>query len=354
MTKQELASKIWETANALRSNIKSSEYKDYILGFMFYKYLSDKEELKLAEGGDTLDVLDVPEAFEAVYRDLGYCFEKKNLFSELLKAGNSVGASNINDAITQFNRSVVTDALVDIFSTLQSGLSKLGKDNGSRDRAVRDIIKLVSDIPTTNKNYDVMGYIYEFLIYKFSTAAKDDGAFYTPHEVSSLIARVTSYDQRDKEKLTVYDQTCGSGSLLLNIGAEAKKYMENKNDIIYYGQEKISETYNLTRMNLFMKDIYAENIMVRCGDTLEQDWPYFSDKVEYTPTFVDIVVSNPPYSQKWKPENKDNDPRFIQGLAPSSKADYAFLQHSLYHLKPDGIMGIVLPHGILFRGWNRG
>lgn len=100
MTKQELASKIWETANALRSNIKSSEYKDYILGFMFYKYLSDKEELKLAEGGDTLDVLDVPEAFEAVQRDLGYCFEKKNLFSELLKAGNSVGASNINDAIT--------------------------------------------------------------------------------------------------------------------------------------------------------------------------------------------------------------------------------------------------------------
>lgn len=244
--------------------------------------------------------------------------------------------------------------MVDIFSTLQSGLSKLCKDNGSRDRAVIDIIKLVSDIPTTNKNYDVMGYIYEFLIYKFSTAAKDDGAFYTPHEVSSLIARVTSYDQRDKEKLTVYDPTCGSGSLLLNIGAEAKKYMENKNDIIYYGQEKISETYNLTRMNLFMKDIYAENIMVRCGDTLEQDWPYFSDKVEYTPTFVDIVVSNPPYSQKWKPENKDNDPRFIQGLAPSSKADYAFLQHSLYHLKPDGIMGIVLPHGILFMGGTDG
>ena len=357
MTKQELASKIWETANSLRSNIKSSEYKDYILGFMFYKYLSDKEELKIKEAGDTLDILSNPEGFEAIQSDLGYCFKKENLFSELFAAGSKIGASDVNNVITQFNKSVVaeeTDALVDIFSTLQSGLSKLGKDNGSRDKAVRAIINLVSDIPTTNKNYDVLGYIYEFLIYKFSTAAKDDGAFYTPHEVSSLIARVTSYDQREKKELSVYDPTCGSGSLLLNIGAEAKKYMENKDNIIYYGQEKISETYNLTRMNLFMKNVDAANIKVRCGDTLEQDWPYFSDKEAYKRTDVDIVVSNPPYSQKWKPEHKENDPRFIQGLAPSSKADYAFLQHSLYHLKPDGIMGIVLPHGILFRGGTEG
>ena len=127
MTKQELASKIWETANALRSNIKSSEYKDYILGFMFYKYLSDKEELKIKEAGDTLNILNNPEGFAAIQSDLGYCFKKENLFSELFAAGSKIGASDVNNVITQFNKSVVaeeTDALVDIFSTLQSGLSK--------------------------------------------------------------------------------------------------------------------------------------------------------------------------------------------------------------------------------------
>lgn len=353
MTKQQLASKIWETANQLRSNIKSNEYKDYILGFMFYKYLSDKEIQILEENDSTIDDLLDKDVFEEL-KQMGYCFEKQNLFQELLKKGNSLGASDVNDALVQFNKSA-SGVFVDIFSTLQGGLSKFGKDNGSRDKAVRDIVTLVSDIPTTNKNYDVMGYIYEFLIYKFSTAAKDDGAFYTPHEVSSLIARIVAYEQRDKKDLTVYDPTCGSGSLLLTIGAEASKYIENGKDVItYYGQEKISETYNLARMNLIMKDIADYNIKIRCGDTLEQDWPYFSDTEEYTPTFVDVVVSNPPYSLRWKPDNKENDPRFVQGLAPSSKADYAFLQHCLYHLKPDGIMGIVLPHGVLFRGGTEG
>lgn len=154
------------------------------------------------------------------------------------------------------------------------------------------------------------------------------------------------------------DPTSGSGSPLINIGKTTAKYMEDSNRIRYYAQELKSNTYNLTRMNLVMRGILPDNILVRNGDTLEEDWPYFeeSDPVgTYEPLYVDAVVSNPPYSQRWDPSGKENDPRYSRyGLAPKSKADYAFLLHDLYHLKPDGIMTIVLPHGVLFRGGEEG
>ena len=154
------------------------------------------------------------------------------------------------------------------------------------------------------------------------------------------------------------DPTSGSGSLLINIGHAAAKYMKDANKIRYYAQELKQNTYNLTRMNLIMRGILPANIIARNGDTLEEDWPYFDDSDPtgtYDPLYVDAVVSNPPYSQQWDPNGKDNDPRYSRfGLAPKSKADYAFLLHDLYHLKPDGIMNIVLPHGVLFRGGEEG
>lgn len=208
---------------------------------------------------------------------------------------------------------------------------------------------MIDDIPTTNNTYDVLGYIYEYLIYKFSTAAKDDGSFYTPHEVSSLIARIVADALKDKKELNVYDPTSGSGSLLLNIGKEAGKYID-KDNINYYGQEKITETYHLTRMNLIMKGVKVSNIFVRNGDTLADDWPYFDETTEYKPLSVDAVVSNPPYSLNYDSSAVEHDPRFKYGVAPDGKADYAFLLHCLYHLESDGIMAIVLPHGVLFRG----
>lgn len=154
------------------------------------------------------------------------------------------------------------------------------------------------------------------------------------------------------------DPTSGSGSLLLNIGHAIAKYMDDPNRIRYYAQELKANTYNLTRMNLVMRGILPDNIVTRNGDTLEEDWPYFDETdpaATYEPLYVDAVVSNPPYSQPWDPSGKENDPRFARfGLAPKSKADYAFLLHELYHLKPDGIMTIVLPHGVLFRGGEEG
>ena len=335
MNKQQLASKIWATANELRSKIKANNYKDYILGFMFYKYLSDKEEDYIFKNGaESLEDLNDDSVKEMIQCELGYFISRENLFSTWKTLGLSLGAATVSNALIEFNRNIDANhkkVFENIFSTLQNGLSELGENtSGSRDKAVRDIIDLIEDIPTTNNTYDVLGYIYEYLIYKFSTAAKDDGAFYTPHEVSSLISLILSEKLKDRDTLDIYDPTSGSGSLLFNMGVEANKYIDKKR-IKYYGQEKITETYQLTRMNLIMKNIDANNIFIRNGDTLEDDWPYFDEQTSYEPLWVDAVVSNPPYSLKWKPEERTSDPRFKKyGLAPSGKADYAFLLHCLY------------------------
>ena len=209
------------------------------------------------------------------------------------------------------------------------------------------------------QDYDVLGFIYEYLISNFAAnAGKKAGEFYTPHEVSLLMSEIVAYHLKDREEIKIYDPTSGSGSLLINIGQCAARYMGNGNNIKYYAQELKENTYNLTRMNLVMRGILPDNIVTRNGDTLEEDWPYFeeNDPVNtYDPLFVDAVVSNPPYSQAWNPTDKDNNPRFSDyGLAPKGKADYAFLLHDLYHIRNDGIVTIVLPHGVLFRGGEEG
>ncbi len=209
------------------------------------------------------------------------------------------------------------------------------------------------------QGYDVLGFIYEYLISNFAAnAGKKAGEFYTPHEVSLLMSEIVAYHLKGRTKIKIYDPTSGSGSLLINIGKCAARYMGSSDRIMYYAQELKENTYNLTRMNLVMRGILPDNIMTRNGDTLEDDWPYFdeNDPVHtYNPLYVDAVVSNPPYSQAWNPADKESDPRYARfGLAPKGKADYAFLLHDLFHLKPDGIMTIVLPHGVLFRGGEEG
>ena len=362
ITKQELASKIWETANRLRSKIKANEYKDYILGFMFYKFLSDTEEQFLSKNDASKeDIKDNdPDAIKMIQDELGYFIAYDDLFSSWVDKGINLITSHVSDALIRFNSQIKPEykkVYENIFSTLSGGLSKFGESMGSRDKAVRDMVAMTGEIPATSDEYDVMGYIYEFLIFKFATAAKDDGAFYTPHEVSKLISMIVAkyIGNMNKDSVQVYDPTCGSAGLLLTIGDAMIEVGIDKDNIRYYGQEKITETYNLSRMNLVMKGCKPGQIYTRNGDTLEDDWPYFDDTVKYEPVFVDAVVSNPPYSLRWEPDNKESDPRFKgYGLAPKSKADYAFLLHSLYHLKPDGIMGIVLPHGVLFRGGTEG
>ena len=367
MTKQELASKIWEAANKLRKNIKADEYKNYIIGFMFYKYLSDKEEEFVVSEGGSVDDLDTEDADTIHYfqDNLGYFIRKADLFSswEELNKTNKLGASTVSTAIERFYGSLneryqkvfyVYNKTVDmhsgVFDALDSGLSKLGENAGSRDRAVRDIVGLISDIPPKSEEYDVLGYIYEYLIKQFSSEAKKDGAFYTPHELTALMARIIANRLEERENIAIYDPCTGSGGLLLNLYRETSKICGGDN-VVCYGQELITETSNLAKMNLFMQDVPVQNIVLRNADTLAEDWPYFDEENEYRPLFVDGVAANPPYSMDWEPEKHESDARYRQyGLAPRGYADLAFLLHCLYHIKPDGIMAIVLPHGVLFRG----
>lgn len=359
MNKQQLASRIWESANKMRSKIEANEYKDYILGFIFYKFLSDREVdfLKKNDWEEEDFVELVEEDTETVNqcrRSLGYFISYKNLFSTWLGMGKNFDVSNVTDALSAFDRLINEshkNVFDGIFDTLQTGLSKLGETSNARTKEISDLIQLIKDIPMDEKQgYDVLGFIYEYLISNFAAnAGKKAGEFYTPHEVSVLMSEIVAEHLKDRERIAIYDPTSGSGSLLINIGQSVSKYM-NRDCIQYYAQELKESTYNLTRMNLIMRGINPSNLFTRNADTLEDDWPIDLDS--YPPVLrVDAVVSNPPYSQQWTPDGKESDPRYSEyGLAPKSKADYAFLLHDLYHIKPDGIMTIVLPHGVLFRG----
>nr|WP_319472776.1 type I restriction-modification system subunit M [uncultured Sphaerochaeta sp.] len=364
MNKQQLASRIWEAANKMRSKIEANEYKDYILGFIFYKYLSDKELKFLSLAGfrdEDIQALseDDVETMEYIKRNVGYYISYDHLFSTWLKMGNDFDVSNVRDALSSFNRNINPShkkVFEKIFDTLQTGLSKLGDSSGTQTKAIRNLIQLIKVIPMEGKqSYDVLGFIYEYLISMFAAnAGKKAGEFYTPHEVSLLMSEIVADHLKDRKEIRIYDPTSGSGSLLINIGQSVARHIDDGNSIKYYAQELKENTYNLTRMNMVMRGILPDNIVTRNGDTLEDDWPYFEDNDPvntYDPLYVDAVVSNPPYSQAWDPSNKESDPRYARfGLAPKSKADYAFLLHDLYHLRPDGIMTIVLPHGVLFRG----
>lgn len=368
MNKQQLAAKIWESANQMRSKIEANEYKDYILGFIFYKYLSDLE-VKFAkkEGFAAADIAALSEAdsvtMNYIKGNIGYFIAYPDLFSSWIKMGRDFDVANVRDALSAFNRlinPVHKKLFSGIFDTLQTGLSKLGESSAAQTKAISELIHLIKDIPMDGRqDYDVLGFIYEYLISMFAAnAGKKAGEFYTPHEVSVLMSEIVADHLKDKSEIAIYDPTSGSGSLLINIGQSVAKHIDDENKIKYYAQELKQNTYNLTRMNLIMRGILVDNIVTRNGDTLADDWPFFdeNDPVNsYDPLYVDAVVSNPPYSQQWDPSNKETDPRYRRfGTAPKSKADYAFLLHDLYHLKPDGIMTIVLPHGVLFRGGEEG
>ena len=357
MNKQQLAAKIWQSANKMRSKIEANEYKDYILGFIFYKFLSDKLEKyaleKDLEKSNFADELTESngELVNYIKRNLGYFISYEHLFSTWLAQGSDFNIANVRTAMSAFSRNIAENYISvfdGIFKTLESGLSKLGDTAASQTNAVKDLFVLIADIPMDGKQgYDVLGFIYEYLIGMFAAnAGKKAGEFYTPHEVSLLMSEIIADHLKDREEISIYDPTSGSGSLLINIGHSVAKHLKSADSIKYYAQELKENTYNLTRMNLVMRGILPSNIFTRNADTLEDDWP-----LEGEPLYLDAVVSNPPYSQPWNPKDKEGDIRYKRfGVAPQAKADFAFLLHDLFHLKPDGIMTIVLPHGVLFRG----
>lgn len=311
MNKQQLASKIWESANEMRSKIEANEYKDYILGFVFYKFLSDKELRFLKENDySEEDIRELSEeddeSVKFIQKGIGYFISYDNLFSTWIEKGKDFDVSNVRDALSAFDRLInaghkkVFDG---IFETLQTGLSKLGDSSASQTKAISSLIQLIKAIPMNGKqDYDVLGFIYEYLISMFAAnAGKKAGEFYTPHEVSLLMSEIVADHVKDRKDIKIYDPTSGSGSLLINIGQSVAKHIDDENNIKYYAQELKGNTYNLTRMNLVMRGILPDNIVTRNGDTLEDDWPFFEDNDPintYDPLYVDAVVSNPPYSQK--------------------------------------------------------
>lgn len=388
MNKQQLANEIWEAANSMRSKIEANEYKDYILGFIFYNYLSNNQEKFVQNEGFLADIdkslisekaLDpkdqkskecsdedketIKEIIKYIRSSIGYFISFEHLFSTWLNEATNFDVSNVRDALAAFDRNIhpnFNSVYKGVLTQLQNGLSKLGESSGAQTKAIRRIFGTIKKIPMDGKqDYDVLGFIYEYLISMFAAnAGKKAGEFYTPHEVSLLMSEIIANHLKDCNEMDIYDPTSGSGSLLINIGKCITKYNGNPNSIKYYAQELKESTYNLTRMNLIMRGILPSNLKIRNADTLEEDWPDFDEndpEHTYKPHYFDAVVSNPPYSQVWEPNGKESDPRYKDfGLAPKSKADYAFLLHDLYHLKPTGMMTIVLPHGVLFRGGEEG
>lgn len=344
MNKQQLASTIWQSANQMRSKIEANEYKDYILGFMFYKYLSDRE-ISFLKGEKYSDedikkvTADDEKLVKHISENIGYFIAYEDLFSSWLSKGDDFDVSDVRDALSNFDANIeptYKKLFENIFKTLQSGLSKLGETSTKQTKSIKALLKLIKRIPMDGKqDYDVLGFIYEYLISMFAAnAGKKAGEFYTPHEVSVLMSEIVANHLKDREHIKIYDPTSGSGSLLINIGASMAQYIEGENKIDYYAQELKENTYNLTRMNLVMRGINPANINVRNGDTLEDDWPFFETDENKDETYslvkVDAVVSNPPYSQKWDPKNKEFDPRFKEfGVAPKAKADSKFV-NTLY------------------------
>ncbi|PRQ11648.1 type I restriction-modification system subunit M [Corynebacterium sp. 13CS0277] len=362
MDKQQLASQIWKAANKMRGSLDANDYKDLILGLMFYKFLSAREVEFFISNGLRPEALEVQLTLDNERRvaqtqdELGYFIAYGDLFSTWEEDLNDLRPSRVIEATLAFDAQVnpaYKSIFHEIFSPLASAVPKLGSDANTQAKKLRELIRIVRDIPTDGRqNYDVLGYVYEYLIAHFAAnAGKSAGEFYTPHQVALVMAEIVGHHLAGRDGIQVYDPTSGSASLLLNIGEAITRRSGNPDNIQYYAQELKKAAYSLTRMNLVMRGIQPANIVTREGDSLGSDWPMIDPRTgEYHPLFVDAVVSNPPYSAEWERPKPGSDPRFSYGLAPAKTADYAFLLHELYHLKHDGILAIVLPHGVLFRG----
>lgn len=362
--KKQLEQQLWNIANTLRGKMNADEFRDYILGFIFYKYLAEKMEIYAndilqADGiayktikEDTENGKAYIEAIrEASLEKLGYFLKPSELFSEVAKRGNNdsetVSSFIIEDLqriLTNIQNSTMgTDSEEDfdnLFEDMDLNSTKLGKTPEARNEIIAKVLAHLDkiDFKLEQTELDVLGDAYEYLIGQFASGAgKKAGEFYTPQEVSRILAKLVT---TGKTKLrTVYDPTCGSGSLLLRV----QKEVEEVNN--FYGQELNRTTYNLARMNMILHDVHYRNFDIKQEDTLEN------------PQHIDLrfeaIVANPPFSAQWSANPLfTSDDRFSQygKLAPSSKADFAFVQHMIHHLAENGTMAIVLPHGVLFRG----
>ena len=360
-TSQSLYQALWNSADVLRSKMDANDYKSYLLGMVFYKYLSDKMLFFVAEtmeeGTDSLE--DALEVYRNYYEDadthedllsvmndeLNYIIKPDLTFTALVACVNE-GTFQLEDLAQGFRDIEQSDDLYEnLFEDIDLYSKKLGATPQKQNQTVAAVMKELAVLDVAGHAGDMLGDAYEYLIGQFATdSGKKAGEFYTPQPVAKLMTQIAFLGREDQEGFTIYDATMGSGSLLLN----AKKYSHKPQTVVYFGQELNTSTYNLARMNMILHGVPVENQFLHNADTLDEDWP------TQEPTNFDGVLMNPPYSAKWSASSGFMaDPRFspFGKLAPQSKADFAFLLHGYYHLKQDnGVMAIVLPHGVLFRG----
>ncbi|WP_187431860.1 hypothetical protein ROLI_005940 [Roseobacter fucihabitans] len=361
--KKKLEQKLWDIANTLRGKMNADEFRDYILGFIFYKYLSERlyiyANTVLSEDG--LDFADVNEdsdegraildaVAEASIDELGYFLKPTELFSAIAKRGSKPGNFILEDLariLNSIERSTMgaesEDDFDDLFSDMDLTSNKLGRTEEAKNTLIAKVLTHLDEIDfeLDKIESDVLGDAYEYLIGKFASGAgKKAGEFYTPQQVSTILARiVTTGKTRIK---SVYDPACGSGSLLLRVAKEVAVGDFN-------GQEMNRTTYNLARMNMILHGVHYRNFDLKQEDTLEH--PQHGNKR------FEAVVANPPFSAKWSANPLLlNDDRYSQygRLASGSKADFAFVQHMLHQLDDNGTMAVILPHGVLFRGAAEG
>lgn len=365
-----LESRLWAVANILRGKMHADEYKNYILGFIFYKYLSEKLEAYVNDKLLAADEIKFDEIDEntadgqAMLREirvscvehLGFFLKPSELFSRLVKKGNGQingkdtfileDLKNVLVTIEQTSRGTKSeDDFQGLFADVDLTSNKLGSTEVKKNEVIVDVLKELQqiDFKLEDAKSDLLGDAYEYLIGEFASGAgKKGGEFYTPAQVSRLMARIVTLGKSRIK--SVYDPTCGSGSLLLRVREFA--------DVVnYYGQELNPTTYNLARMNMILHGVHFEHFNIEHGDTLEED--------KHPDLMAEAIVANPPFSANWKSDTNPkhhHDDRFSQygRLAPKSAADYAFLTHMLYHLADNGTMAIVLPHGALFRSGAEG
>lgn len=358
-----ITSQLWEMANKLRGTMDASEYKNYILPFMFYRYLSERQDEYLKDNSledfyDLEEAEEIDEYIEDIVKSLGYAINPKHTWKSIINkiATHKIKASDFQDLFDDFDKNVKRNAassedFSNVFADINLGDTRLGSSTNERAQALYDIVTMIDEFQfKDDSGQDILGDVYEYLIGQFAaTAGKKGGEFYTPHQVSKILAKLVTLNvEQDGSQFRVYDPTMGSGSLLLTVQKELP-HGDKQGSVEFYGQELNTTTYNLARMNLMMHDVNYRNMHLRRGDTLDQDWPFDKKDGVEVPIVFDAVVANPPYSQQWDASNS-KDPRFKAGLAPKSRADYAFIQHGIYHLARHGTMSIVLPHGVLFRG----
>ena len=360
-TSQSLYQALWNSADVLRSKMDANDYKSYLLGMVFYKYLSDKMLFFVAEtleeGSENLEAAlevyrnyyedaDTHEDLLTVMKDeLNYSIKPELTFTALVARVNE-GTFQLEDLAQGFRDIEQSDELYEnLFEDIDLYSKKLGATPQKQNQTVAAVMKELAVLDVAGHAGDMLGDAYEYLIGQFATdSGKKAGEFYTPQPVAKLMTQIAFLGREDQLGFTIYDATMGSGSLLLN----AKKYSHKPQTVVYFGQELNTSTYNLARMNMILHGVPVENQFLHNADTLDEDWP------TQEPTNFDGVLMNPPYSAKWSASSGFMaDPRFspFGKLAPQSKADFAFLLHGYYHLKQDnGVMAIVLPHGVLFRG----